>query len=216
MVNNKIEESRIEMGNNVLSLCISILTFLTLCYFFISYIKNLLVIVKDYINQSLLINKTNKVIENDNYKFERDNISYDNTRNEILKSIKNIRTNYTDEFSKLRKYKEDTNNYKKPTKSNPLMNVMLPEIGKNPTRKPAAPAYDEDIEMKINEKAANIGLEKKLFRDLNDSIAFDHSMRNLHTMPNTQIPNNQMEFAKFCYGNMPSCKDLREGEEGLC
>ncbi len=109
MVNNKIEESRIEMGNNVLSLCISILTFLTLCYFFISYIKNLLVIVKDYINQSLLINKTNKVIENDNYKFERDNISYDNTRNEILKSIKNIRTNYTDEFSKLRKYKEDTN-----------------------------------------------------------------------------------------------------------
>ena len=113
-------------------------------------------------------------------------------------------------------YKEDTNNYKKPTKSNPLMNVMLPEIGKNPTRKPAAPAYDEDIEMKINEKAANIGLEKKLFRDLNDSIAFDHSMRNFHTMPNTQIPNNQMEFAKFCYGNMPSCKDLREGEEGLC
>jgi len=109
MVNNKIEESRIEMGNNILSLCISILTFLTLCYFFISYIKNLLVIVKDYINQSLLINKTNKVIENDNYKFERDNISYDNTRNEILKSIKNIRTNYTDEFSKLRKYKEDTN-----------------------------------------------------------------------------------------------------------
>lgn len=109
MVNNKIEESRIEMGNNVLSLCISILTFLTLCCFFISYIKNLLVIVKDYINQSLLINKTNKVIENDNYKFERDNISYDNTRNEILKSIKNIRTNYTDEFSKLRKYKEDTN-----------------------------------------------------------------------------------------------------------
>ncbi len=109
MVNNKIEESRIEMGNNILSLCISILTFLTLCYFFISYIKNLLLIVKDYINQSLLINKTNKVIENDNYKFERDNISYDNTRNEILKSIKNIRTNYTDEFSKLRKYKEDTN-----------------------------------------------------------------------------------------------------------
>ena len=113
-------------------------------------------------------------------------------------------------------YKEDIDNYKKPTKSNPLMNVMLTEIGKKPTRKPAAPAYDEDIEMKINEKAANIGLEKKLFRDLNDSISFDHSMRNFHTMPNTQIPNNQMEFAKFCYGNMPSCKDLREGEEGLC
>ena len=109
MVNTKIEEARIDMGNNILSLSISILTFLTIFYFFISYIKNLLVIVKDYINESLLINKTNKILENDNYKFEKDNIYYDNTRNEILKSIKNIRTNYTDEFSKLRKYKEDTN-----------------------------------------------------------------------------------------------------------
>ena len=113
-------------------------------------------------------------------------------------------------------YKEDKDKFKIPTKENPLMNVMLTEIDNNPKRKPAAPSYDEDIKIKINEKAANIGLEKKLFRDLNDSISFDHSMRNFHTMPNTQIPNNQMEFAKFCYGNMPSCKDVREGDEGLC
>jgi hypothetical protein len=109
MVNNKIEESRIEMGNNVLSLCISIITFLTICYFFISYIKNLLIILKDFINDSLIINKTNKIIDNDNYKFEADTIIYDNNRNEILKSIKNIRKNYNDEFSRLRKYKELTN-----------------------------------------------------------------------------------------------------------
>jgi len=32
-------------------------------------------------------------------------------------------------------------------------------------------------------------------------------MRNFHTMPNTQIPNNQRSFAEFCYGNMASCKD---------
>ena len=129
MVNTKIEEARIDMGNNILSLSISILTFLTIFYFFISYIKNLLVIVKDYINQSLLINKTNKVIENDNYKFERDNISYDNTRNEILKSIKNIRTNYTDEFSKLRKYKEDTNKeYKEAEKDIQLDTNLYSEV----------------------------------------------------------------------------------------
>jgi hypothetical protein len=129
MVNTKIEEARIDMGNNILSLSISILTFLTIFYFFISYIKNLLVIVKDYINESLLINKTNKILENDNYKFEKDNIYYDNTRNEILKSIKNIRTNYTDEFSKLRKYKEDTNKeYKEAEKDIQLDTNLYSEV----------------------------------------------------------------------------------------
>ena len=128
MVNTKIEEARIDMGNNILSLSISILTFLTIFYFFISYIKNLLVIVKDYINE-LLINKTNKILENDNYKFEKDNIYYDNTRNEILKSIKNIRTNYTDEFSKLRKYKEDTNKeYKEAEKDIQLDTNLYSEV----------------------------------------------------------------------------------------
>jgi len=109
MVSNKIEVAQIELGNNILALCISILTFLTICYFFISYIKNLLIILKDFINDSLIINKTNKIIDNDNYKFEADTIIYDNNRNEILKSIKNIRKNYNDEFSRLRKYKELTN-----------------------------------------------------------------------------------------------------------
>ena len=38
-------------------------------------------------------------------------------------------------------------------------------------------------------------------------------MRNFYSMPNTQIPNNQKDFANFCYGNMPSCK---EGDELQC
>ena len=32
-------------------------------------------------------------------------------------------------------------------------------------------------------------------------------MRQFHTMPNTKIPNDQNAFAKFCYGDMKSCKD---------
>jgi|TARA_Y100000389_G_C17158326_1_gene363082 hypothetical protein len=105
----KIKKTKIELGNNTLSLCISILTFVTLFYFFISYITNLLVIVKDYVSESLLVNKTNKVLKNDNNNFEIDNIQYNNTRNEILKSIKSIKTNFTDDFKKLKKYKENTN-----------------------------------------------------------------------------------------------------------
>ena len=120
-----------------------------------------------------------------------------------------------EEFSNIKDlFDKDENKFKKPTKNNPMMNVML---GDNKLkRKPAAPAYDEKIEEEINQKSANIGLEKDLFRDLGDSIAFDHSMRQFHTMPNTQIPNDQEAFAKFCYGDMPSCKDVKEGNEMFC
>jgi len=122
-----------------------------------------------------------------------------------------------EEFSNIKDlFDKDDTNFKKPTKNNPLMNIMLPEINNNPKRKSAAPAYDETIEGEINRKAANIGLEKDLFRDLGDSIAFDHSMRQFHTMPNTQIPNDQEAFVKFCYGDMPSCKDVKEGGEVYC
>jgi len=38
-------------------------------------------------------------------------------------------------------------------------------------------------------------------------------MRNFHSMPNTSIPNNQKDFAMFCYGSMKSCK---EADEGAC
>lgn len=98
-----------ELGNDTISLCASIFTFLVLCYFFLSYTKNLLEIMKNYINESLIVNQTNKKIAKDNNQFDRDNIFYDSNRNEILKSIKNIRSNYSDEFKKLRKYKEKTN-----------------------------------------------------------------------------------------------------------
>ena len=65
--------------------------------------------MKNYINESLIVNQTNKKLAKDNNQFDRDNIFYDSNRNEILKSIKNIRSNYSDEFKKLRKYKEKTN-----------------------------------------------------------------------------------------------------------
>jgi hypothetical protein len=120
-----------------------------------------------------------------------------------------------EEFSNIKDlFDKDENKFKKPTKNNPMMNLMLGSNNKKV--KPAAPAYDEKIEEEINKKAANIGLEKDLFRDLGDSIAFDHSMRQFHTMPNTQLPNDQEAFAKFCYGDMPSCKDIKEGSEVYC
>lgn len=92
-----------------------------------------------------------------------------------------------------------------PTKKNPAMNILMSEYKENPTRKPAAPAYNDEVRAEINEKAQK--QDKRLFANLGDNLAFENSMRNFHAMPNTQIPNNQREFAEFCYGNMPSCKE---------
>ena len=92
-----------------------------------------------------------------------------------------------------------------PTKKNPLMNVLIDEYSENPNRNPAAPAYVEKINEEINENAKS--QDARLFKNLGDNLAFENSMRNFYAMPNTQIPNNQKDFAMFCYGNMPSCKD---------
>ena len=98
-----------------------------------------------------------------------------------------------------------------PTKKNPVMNVLMTEYSENPNRKPAAPSYNEVVEEEINDKAER--KDNKLFKNLGDNLSFEHSMRNFYAMPNTKIPNNQKDFAMFCYGNMPSCK---EGDEFMC
>ena len=92
-----------------------------------------------------------------------------------------------------------------PTKKNPLMNVLMTEYSENPKRQQAAPAYNELVEEEVNEKAQ--AQDKKLFKNLGDNLSFENSMRNFYAMPNTKIPNNQKDFALFCYGNMPSCKE---------
>jgi hypothetical protein len=114
-----------------------------------------------------------------------------------------------------------------PTVTNPMMNVLLPEIAYDPERNQAAMAYDPKIEKEINHttevatvldfEPRNITeaekLRKKLFADLGDKYEFDDSMRSFYTNPSTTIPNDQKAFAEFCYGSMISCK---EGNEFAC
>ena len=93
-----------------------------------------------------------------------------------------------------------------PKKENPMMNVMLPEIQDNPTRKMAAPSFAPKVEKEIND-AVKENLDPRLFQDLGDNIEFESSMRSFYTTANTQIPNDQKAFAEFCYGGMKSCKE---------
>lgn len=109
-------------------------------------------------------------------------------------------------------YEAAKHNYEQPKPSNPFMNVTLDQINNEPDRKPAAPAYNKSVEVDINESVKK-NLDKKLFRNIGDDIDFEASMRNFHTNPSTTIPNNQKEFAEFCYGGMKSCK---EGDMFAC
>ena len=102
-------------------------------------------------------------------------------------------------------------NFTTPTKKNPVMNVLMDEYKYNVKRPPAAPIYNDQIKKEVNENAKNEN--SRLYRNLGDNIIYENSMRNFHTMPNTKIPNDQKEFALFCYGNMPSCK---EGDSLQC
>ena len=113
-----------------------------------------------------------------------------------------------------------SNNFSSPTKSNPMMNVVLTDYKDNPEKLEAAPAFYEPVENDINETTKEFIAEQfggnieetqkmkdKLFCDLGDNFIFNQSMRNFYATPNTTIPNDQTAFADYCYGDMISCKE---------
>lgn len=115
--------------------------------------------------------------------------------------------------------KENFENIKKdilPTENNPLMNVNLNDYKENPQKPPSALISEPGIPNKINEAAKENILnanpynsdKSKIFKDLGDELEFEQSMRAYHTTANTTIPNDQKGFTEFCYGNLPSDKNV--------
>lgn len=112
-------------------------------------------------------------------------------------------------------YNMNKNLFMKPSKSNPLMNVTLPEIYYDPKRKPAAPSFMPEVESQINKSVKEFVAEPfddpkikdKLFADLGDELTFNRSMLQYNAMPNTQVPNDQAAFKEYLYGNMISGKE---------
>ena len=114
-------------------------------------------------------------------------------------------------------YQALKSNFTNPTNKNPFMNVLLPEIQDNPTRKMAAPAYNRAVEKQINEDTENFvvsnfdndpQIKKKLFSNLGDSLEFENfGQYNFYATANSRVPNDQKSFADFCYGDMVSGKE---------
>ena len=109
-----------------------------------------------------------------------------------------------------------------PTSVNPMSNVLMTDYDYNPNKKPAAPSFNKNVNEDILNQAKQFisdanpdqpDIVKKLFKNVDDQIDFEHSMRQFYSNPNTMIPNDQQAFAEFCYGSMISCK---EGNRFAC
>ena len=109
-----------------------------------------------------------------------------------------------------------SNAFTAPDSHNPFSNVLVPDIQYNPMKKPAPPAYNENVAKDILTQAKQMVIEAnpgqptiadKLFQDLGNEFVFEQSMRPFHSNPATTIPNDQGAFADFCYGSMVSCKE---------
>jgi hypothetical protein len=103
-----------------------------------------------------------------------------------------------------------------PSSSNPFSNVLITDIGDDPTRKSAPPAFnvdvDEDITKNIKKSVQFMNPEikntnKQLFSSLTDNFYLDQSNRAFFSTANTKIPNDQKAYGEFLYGNMPSAKE---------
>ena len=98
-------------------------------------------------------------------------------------------------------------NHTIPTKKNPLMNVLLPEINGNPNRKSAIKSYTHSSEKEINDQVKQNLPDPRIYKGTRNEMDFEYSMRNFYTTANTTIPNDQEGFSKFCFGDMISAKE---------
>lgn len=103
----------------------------------------------------------------------------------------------------------ETETCTKPTLDNPFMNVTMKDyLNTDPNtnvivdRPKACDISDETIKNSMDDMFNN-----NLFKDVNDVFGKMNSQRQFYTMPNTQIPNAQDDFAKWLYMNPKTCKE---------
>lgn len=89
----------------------------------------------------------------------------------------------------------------KPTINNPFMNINLITDPKN--QPPAEKSWDNNF---VKQNIEN-NFDHNLYKDVSDLFGKSNSQRQFYTMPSTTIPNNQTEFAKWCFNTGPTCKE---------
>lgn len=90
-----------------------------------------------------------------------------------------------------------------PSPSNPFMNVLMNDYTDDPQRPPACDINDPKIKQQMEEN-----FEKNLYKNTVDIWGRNNSQREYYTMPNTTIPNDQINFANWLYKTAPTCKEI--------
>ena len=138
----------------------------------------------------------------------------DIAKKHLLEGYENPAQVYLKENGKI--IPSDNEVFETPTSTNPFSNILIPEYEYNPTRKGAPPISNEMVGDVILQRAKDlvqeqnpdqINISEKLFKNLNDELSFEQSLRPFYSTSNTTIPNDQSGFADFCYGNSISCKE---------
>ena len=101
--------------------------------------------------------------------------------------------------------------FKEGNKKNPFSNVLLTQIGDEPERKSAPPAFnvdcDEDITKNVKRavQMMNPGIKntnKQLYGDLYQEFELDQSNRAFFSTANTRVENDQSAYAQFLYNDL--------------
>tara|TARA_B100001094_G_scaffold317589_1_gene360176 strand:- start:3422 stop:4090 length:669 start_codon:yes stop_codon:yes gene_type:complete len=111
-----------------------------------------------------------------------------------------------EQFNNYEKFNKE--NFIKPTKENPFMNVLQEDYENNVDRvaENEAELYNNDNYEKVQDVIED-NFSSNLFQDMTDIYNNRNSQRQYYTMPNTQIPNDQTSFAKWCYSTPTTCKE---------
>jgi hypothetical protein len=133
------------------------------------------------------------------------------TKNEGFSNLSGVYPSLTNPIT----YDMNKDKFSKPSETNPMMNVLIPEIYYDPHRKLAAPTFNPEVEKEINKSVKKFvekpfndkNIDKKLFADLGDEIMFNRSMLQWTATPGSEIPNDQGAFQEYLYGNMISGKE---------
>ncbi len=96
--------------------------------------------------------------------------------------------------------KELTFECRKPTTNNPFMNPDITDY--NTPKNVAACNDDTPVENVINKS-----FNSSIFKNIEDAISGENSIRQFYTVPNTAIPNHQTEFSQWLYKAPTTCKE---------
>jgi len=160
---------------------------------------------EDYMNTRINIDKENEALFPSDGKYKIETGVFD-LEGKLMVGPKELPPNYTkDEYTPLFNI-DEANEYndavcRKPTKNNPLMNPDITDYGSGDVPV-ASNSNDEDIKDQIN-----VNFNHELFRDIDEIWERENSQRQFYTIPNTAVPNNQTEVAKWLYRIPETCKE---------